>query len=1377
MAPGKSARDISREHLERLRLPLDVPGFSIEAQAAFELVGEVLYRIRTRKPLSSYQQQWLPSSLEKLLKALCPNDERAPQFPQSAEQVKDWIAWLQNLTPIRSAMAVGYGPKAILRLLKEFEQSTLVDDVGRIPTGAIPRSLSSLKRDTFDLQLSDGPWSLIWCVGLGPEKFRTVFRLDIEIEDARPRVPSASRLIVNRALFEGEDAIVTEFDGSALSSVESISPDEVKGDLFDFLARLEERWPTVIEGQSRWKEIPALFGAKASPVVVWVIPDQSVPGTLAHGVLKRLTVASEWSVPVTQIVDPNAATRRNVSVEDARRDLFIGLMDSRSPAGRQAFALDSSQRLAAMSASELLAGEGVLAINGPPGTGKTAFLRSVLASAWVETALNGAERPLRVFATGFTNRSVANVIEAFSGIADEAPTAGQAASFATRWIAGLPSYGWLTPSGAAAKDAADLMQLRWQTGTVEQQVAGWFPEGAAAGFAEQLRSDVRTSIELYVSSARESLHRETLELNTAVVELRRRLITLIEQMRSEQVLVRSLLAELSSAQAERKSRKEARQQRRSAALELGERRALLNNELTGAIKRLASVKAAGDAVTPPAGRTFLQRVRLRFSRRAREEWFRQRRNYELDRRAAQLAAAGGFVVGDGDPDRVLASMRDRLASDLAHVDDDLRRIGLDDDRDLAQTIAIKSLAERLRSILPNVSPRRIFRPAYVWDALDRRQDLEYRIQAFHLSARYWEGRWLQKRAAVERELTESGGDLRLLEVLAADDPSYLGVVQVGTTHMLSISLSRGEPADLLILDEAGQCPLTNAVALAGLTRRLIVVGDVHQLAPIVPGNAATLAAAAQKIGFTALNKLPAALDPVSSSGQLAGQAATILSDGERDPGILLRFHYRCTPLIAEYFNELCYEGAMRPVRRRDEVTPAGSIGIAPMTWIDCRGAISKRGTSSVNMAQATEAVEWVAENAEALVAAYGGKPLGLIVGLIAPFKAQAEVLRARAKSLLGGMASDMTIGTVHALQGAERPIVIFTLTQSLVGPDSVKSLFADASGPSVMNVAVSRARDAFVLVGDRATYRPSLQDRRNRNNDAAATRRAIDRLGAYLIRHGSALYPQVALFIEAHGKAASIRKALGRRVAVIATGGHFEKSVLERDGLSWTDLPNASDLDRQINTVADIVRKVIIASDDDEAGELIAYRLIHRLRKKGISSETLRARIPNLEPEAIRRSLATADGGLDESLLRTALRREFARHVDVGRYPRDIPYFTPSQRAIVQMVQKRPSKGTRVHVRMTCGTSTFVGTVVEGEGFAQPRSYVWDFGEMMPEMLSGAELEVVSQSTALRQLPPYPASTTHRILAQCAWELGLAPWDAMETLQALYLQSGSRANT
>ena len=70
---------------------------------------------------------------------------------------------------------------------------------------------------------------------------------------------------------------------------------------------------------------------------------------------------------------------------------------------------------------------------------------------------------------------------------------------------------------------------------------------------------------------------------------------------------------------------------------------------------------------------------------------------------------------------------------------------------------------------------------------------------------------------------------------------------------------------------------------------------------------------------------------------------------------------------------------------------------------------------------------------------------------------------------VGKQFAKVTVGTVHSLQGAEKPIVVFSPTY---GADTAKGLFFDRK-PNMLNVAVSRAKDSFVVIGDMRLFRRS----------------------------------------------------------------------------------------------------------------------------------------------------------------------------------------------------------------------------------------------------------------------------------------------------------------
>ncbi|EHP6305391.1 DNA helicase, partial [Escherichia coli] len=152
-------------------------------------------------------------------------------------------------------------------------------------------------------------------------------------------------------------------------------------------------------------------------------------------------------------------------------------------------------------------------------------------------------------------------------------------------------------------------------------------------------------------------------------------------------------------------------------------------------------------------------------------------------------------------------------------------------------------------------------------------------------------------------------------------------------------------------------------------------------------------------------------------------------------------------------------GKLLPKRGREESNLMPAMGYL---HIDGKGELASSG-SRYNLLEAETIAAWLAENQQNIEAHYG-KSLHEVVGIVTPFSAQVSTIKqALGKQGIstGANEKSLTVGTVHSLQGAERAIVIFSPVYSKHEDGG----FIDSDN-SMLNVAVSRAKDSFLVFGD-----------------------------------------------------------------------------------------------------------------------------------------------------------------------------------------------------------------------------------------------------------------------------------------------------------------------
>lgn len=666
----------------------------------------------------------------------------------------------------------------------------------------------------------------------------------------------------------------------------------------------------------------------------------------------------------------------------------------------------------------------VIAVNGPPGTGKTTLLLSAVASLWVSAALRGGQPPVIVAASS-NNQAVTNIIDAFGR--DFAKGEGVLAG---RWLPEIESFGLFLASHSRRLEAARLYQT--EAFQAERETAAYvlrakaaYLQAAEAAFPDLVTPDLTSVV-------------ATLQLR--LTEKAGTLVRL-DRAREARRAARATEAEhLGPDPAATEGRKAGEVEARREAVET----------LRAACAALDRHLAAESWLS--AAFAFLPSVRTRRALRAR-------------------LAIGPLMPGLETASRV-SEIEARLQGELRVAGVALREA----DQALLQTRDLRrAVAEAERAW---VAAAEALGGSDDLADLERRADLHVRYPLFQLATHYWEGRWLLAMEADLATITSSHGRNGKATVIPRwQRRMMLTPCAVGTFASLpgKMTYTRRDGdkwaseylcnfIDLLIVDEAGQVLPEVAGASFALAKRALVIGDTQQIEPIssVPrpvdlGNLRNCGLLAGDGDMEALIE-----GGVCSTGgsalRLAQRACHVSPFPDLDPGLYLFEHRRCYDEIIQFSNALCYKGKLRPRRGGAPENAA----LPPLGYLHVDGRAFRMGGSRANPLEAQTIAAWLASSRAALETRYR-RPLGEIVGVVTPFGRQVREIReacaARDIPLEGR--DGMIIGTVHALQGAERPVVLFSPVYSKHADGG----FVDAS-PSMLNVTVSRARDSCLVFGD-----------------------------------------------------------------------------------------------------------------------------------------------------------------------------------------------------------------------------------------------------------------------------------------------------------------------
>lgn len=732
--------------------------------------------------------------------------------------------------------------------------------------------------------------------------------------------------------------------------------------------------------------------------------------------------------------------------------------------------------------------QSILAVNGPPGTGKTTLMQSVIASGVVNSALAG-ENPFVALTCSTNNQAVTNLIDSLGkALQQNSPD-----PLSSRWIPQAHSLGLFFPSDkvkeripkgkyllAARKGGVFPDEI--EDSEAREKTEHYFFECFSRYYGASI-DDPTKIINILHSQLKVQFDRFTkiVETATRLIEISNKLqesgfsnlaewIKSLETEAAQQEEILTACQKVADEESRLAAAKEqkARDLRQAALNEIQPKsfvKQILN--LLPGNKELSISKLqfllADNGYEHFAEKLSRPKIRMHDAMRIFDRLVidaaRQGASPEAAAQLSQLQTKVSDLKGQLNELKSWLLFRIESWQEISEL---INQINTD-----TQAITFEyQNGDVLREKYKNTP-----------EALIEELDKLVRNRLFFLASRYWEARWIEENRNIDTTLDlKQTAELisKRLQRYAMLTPCFVATCFKATaTFMVPYKGPLKGFFDMIIMDEAGQVAPEIGGPCLVLGQKAIVIGDTLQIAPIVSVSSAIDRGNLHEAGLLEQETKLAQNGYTAFEGSMMKMAqhksTFTLPDGK---GMFLAEHRRCYDEIISYCNRF-YNGRLQPKRgpKKDSHLPA-------MGYAHIRGSARKTEGSWSNWIEAQTIADWIARQKERLEARYNA-PIEKIIAVVTPFRGQANLIRNELATQERGIGApgltNITVGTVHGLQGAECPIVIF----STVYDFTVSTRYFFDSDNSMLNVAVSRAQDSFLVFGDMQIFDASSPPKTN----------------------------------------------------------------------------------------------------------------------------------------------------------------------------------------------------------------------------------------------------------------------------------------------------------
>ena len=692
------------------------------------------------------------------------------------------------------------------------------------------------------------------------------------------------------------------------------------------------------------------------------------------------------------------------------------------------FGLSNSQREGINHFNQMKNGD-ILAIKGPPGTGKTTLLQSIVASKYVETALK-EEIPNLIVAASTNNQAVTNIIQSFGKITPKFNN-----NLETRWIEKVNSFATYFPSKQKMMSAkARGFQYTDNRGNyfvanVDNEENIKASKEKFLDEAEKLFDTINEKIIRNIRPYKSAIHEKLCRLQYLknwLIDIVKKLDDLLEGKKFEEMVsnTTNILENIKNT--------------RDSYID----RVEFWNEKYKQIPFVWKIFS------------FIKTYKVKISNRLKI-YKNEKEKFDND------------IIDLSTIEEYYALNIKELNGRINELQNKLEKINNYQMKYKNYMKESEKCFVKVDNIKENVMNS---------EELELWLDTNLRYVSFWLAVHYYEARWIEG----ENELSpkQKGTNFNNVIKKLYNRLSLITPCLVMTFYMLprefeaSFDGTKGflyNLIDLLIVDEAGQVSTEIAACSFALAKKAIVVGDEKQIPPVWGIDKPLDKSLAiqehvieQEKEFENLEKCGITASD-SSVMKVACKSTKYRKFEEK--GLFLSEHQRCFDDIIQYCNELVYKGKLKPLRGNSQKGAEELLPKMGYYLIETKKS-EKKGTSRINTNEAIGIANWIIKNADNIFKYYKmikeDINLNNVIGIVTPFKEQAREIKRIFKEMLPqSFREKITIGTIHTFQGGERKIIIMSTTYG-----SEDGCFFIDNNKSLMNVAVSRAEDSFFVFGD-----------------------------------------------------------------------------------------------------------------------------------------------------------------------------------------------------------------------------------------------------------------------------------------------------------------------